>query len=89
MVDGKDNIVKETATADPVDADKKYSRTQSLFPHNLFQSPWPGPGATTKGADLIWTPMAFNDSLRIAYSRTFYGTGYYIYHLYANELNAF
>src|SRR5688500_15646525 len=31
--------------------------------------------------------MPFEESLRIAYSRTRYGTGYYIYHLYANEEN--
>src|SRR5690242_8759129 len=30
IVDGKDNIVKETATADPVDADKKYKSTEFI-----------------------------------------------------------
>src|SRR5256885_1303513 len=34
----------------------------------------------TKGADLMWVPMPFEKSLRLAYSRTCYGTGYYIYH---------
>ncbi|NJO87546.1 MAG: hypothetical protein HC831_00240 [Chloroflexia bacterium] len=33
---------------------------------------------------MIWTPVPFEKSLRIAYSRTHYGTGYYIYHLYNN-----
>jgi len=33
---------------------------------------------TSKGADIIWQPMPFNESLRIAYSKTHYGTGYYI-----------
>src|SRR5690606_27651297 len=40
---------------------------------------------TTKGADLVWTPLPFEKSLRLAYSRTRYGTGYYIWHQFANE----
>src|SRR5262249_42598504 len=36
--------------------------------------------STTKGADLMWVPMPFEKSLQLAYSRTCYGTGYYIYH---------
>jgi hypothetical protein len=84
IVDGKDNIVKETATADPVDAVKKFKETK-FIPADIFPEPLAWTWGTTKGADLIWTPMSFTDSLQIAYSRTFYGTGYYIYHLYANE----
>lgn len=84
IVDGKDNIVAETATADPVDAKKKLTST-NFIPAANFPQPLAWTWGTTKGADLIWTPMGFRDSLRIAYSRTFYGTGYYIYHLYANE----
>ena len=46
--------------------------------------PFPGPlawtWAQTKGADLSWVPIGFERSFRMAYSRTFYGTGYYIYH---------
>src|SRR5262249_57724260 len=36
----------------------------------------------TKGADLSWVPVPFERSFRMAYSRTHYGTGYYIYHQY-------
>lgn len=84
MVDGRDNIVKETATADPVNAITRYTDT-GFIPEKTFPKPLAWTWGTTKGADLIWTPISFQDSLRIAYSRTFYGTGYYIYHLYANE----
>ena len=84
MVDGKDNTVKETATADPIDADKKYKSTE-FIPAKPFPQPLAWTWGVTKGADLLWVPMTFQDSLQIAYSRTFYGTGYYIYHLYANE----
>ncbi len=84
IVDGNDNIVKETATDDPVDADKKYKSTE-FIPAKPFPQPLAWTWGVTKGADLLWIPMAFSDSLQIAYSKTFYGTGYYIYHLYANE----
>ncbi|MGN6353131.1 MAG: DUF2961 domain-containing protein [Parafilimonas sp.] len=84
IVDDKDNIVKETATADPVDADRKYMSTE-FIPTKPFPQPLAWTWGVTKGADLLWIPMAFSDSLQLAYSRTFYGTGYYIYHLYANE----
>ena len=40
---------------------------------------------TTKGADLIWTPIPFEKSFQLGYGKTAFGTGYYIYHLYANE----
>lgn len=83
-IDGEDNIVKETATADPVHAQKKLD-TSGFIPSKPFPKPLAYTWGTTKGADLIWTPMPFKDSLQIAYSRTHYGTGYYIYHLYANE----
>jgi len=78
-VDGRDLIVKESATDDPVGADKRLRESvfmpEDLFPHPLTWT-WP----TTKGADLMWRPIPFADSLRLAYSRTFYGTGYFIYH---------
>src|SRR4029450_11279962 len=37
----------------------------------------------TKGADLMWVPVGFEKSFQMAYSRTRYGTGYYIYHQFA------
>jgi hypothetical protein len=79
-VDGKDFIVKETATADPINA-KKTLKATTFIPEELFPNPLTWTWSTTKGADLIWVPLPFEDSFRIAYSRTFYGTGYYIYHI--------
>lgn len=85
-IDGIDNVVKETATSDPVNAIKTLKET-AFIPNAAFPKPLGWTWGATKGADLIWVPMAFQDSMSIAYSRTFYGTGYYIYHLYANEQN--
>lgn len=75
VVDGTDHIIQESNTADPT-----HPTTNAFFiPPNLFPPPlaltWP----TTKGADLSWVPIAFEKSFRMAYSRTHYGTGYYIY----------
>lgn len=84
MPDGKDIIVKETATDDPVDATKKFSET-TFIPLAAFPSPLAYTWSVTRGADLSWVPIGFKRSLQLAYSRTRYGTGYYIYHLYANN----
>lgn len=78
-IDGVDHIVQETTTADPT---RKIEGAE-FIPQALFPSPLTYTYATTKGADLNYVPMLFEDRLRIAYSRTFYGTGYYIYHLFA------
>lgn len=86
IIDGQDNIVKETGTDDPVNAKKVFKKT-NYIPGKPFPEPLAWTWSTTKGANLIWTPMPFEESFRIAYSRTRYGTGYYIYHLYANEEN--
>ena len=40
--------------------------------------------STTQGADLSWVQIGFQRSLRLGYERTHYGTGYYIYQLFAN-----
>ncbi len=75
VVDGADHLVQETSTADPLHP----------VPGSTFLPPQPFPiplnftWSTTKGADLIATPIPFERSLQIAYSRTHYGTGYYIY----------
>lgn len=79
-IDGRDFIVKETATDDPIDAKKKYRET-TFIPERLFPNPLTWTWSITKGADMMWVPLPFEKSFRIAYSRTFYGTGYYIYHL--------
>lgn len=86
VIDGKDNIVKENGTNDPVNARKIFTNTE-FIPSAAFPEPLNFTWAITKGADLIWTPMPFRESMRIAYSRTTYGTGYYIYHLFADESN--
>ena len=82
-IDGLDHIVKESATDDPVGANERLTQSTFIpaepFPHPLVWT-WPD----TKGADLMWRPIPFRDSLRLAYSRTFYGTGYYIYHQFAD-----
>jgi hypothetical protein len=75
-VDGKDTIVQETSTADPL-----HPVANSVFlPEALFPKPLAWTWSQTRGADLMWVPIAFENSFRMAYSRTFYGTGYYIYH---------
>ena len=78
-IDGEDLIVKESATDNPVGANKRLNE-QRFIPEELFPHPLTWTWPTTKGADLMWRPIPFADSFRLAYSRTFYGTGYYIYH---------
>ena len=75
-VDGKQNLVTETSTSDPL-----HPVPNSMFlPASAFPKPLTFTWADTKGADLSWVPIGFKQSFRMAYSRTFYGTGYYIYH---------
>ncbi len=82
-IDGKDHIVRETTTADPTQ-----KLEHSVFiPERLFPNPLTWTYSITKGADLMWVPIPFEERLRLAYSRTFYGTGYYIYHLYDPAAN--
>jgi hypothetical protein len=77
-VDGTDHLVKESSTADPL-----HPIPGSVFlPEDLFPNPLTWTWSITKGADLNWVPMPFERTFRLAYSRTRYGTGYYIYHLY-------
>ncbi|MEZ4850832.1 MAG: hypothetical protein R3B93_19885 [Bacteroidia bacterium] len=58
---GKDFLVKETATDDPVDAKKRYTNTEFL-PKELFPNPLTWTWAITKGADLMWVPIPFEES---------------------------
>jgi hypothetical protein len=75
FVDGRDYSIKEGSTDDPL-----HPNLQSTF---LPKAPFPGPlnetWATTRGADLMWSPIEFQKSFMMAYARTHYGTGYYIY----------
>jgi Protein of unknown function (DUF2961) len=75
-VDGTDHLVRETSTADP-----EHPAENSVFqPQSAFPKPLAWTWADTKGGDLSWVPIGFEKRFRMAYSRTFYGTGYYIYH---------
>jgi hypothetical protein len=75
VVDGTDNIIRESSTEDPL-----HPVSDSVFiPGNAFPPPLNLTWATTRGADLLWTPIPFERSFKMAYSRTRYGTGYYIY----------
>ena len=85
VVDGRDNVVSETGTSDPVNAKKKFD-SSNFVPKATFPRPLNWTWEVTKGGDLIWTPISFEQSLRIAYTRTCYGTGYYIYHLYNQDV---
>lgn len=75
-VDGNTTTVTETSTSDPL-----HPAPDSVFlPPTAFPKPLTFTWADTKGADLSWVPIGFTKSFRMAYSRTFYGTGYYIFH---------
>lgn len=77
-VDGVDHIVQESSTPDPLNP----VQGSVFLPEHLFPNPLTWTWATTKGANLMWVPIPFEQSFRMAYSRTRYGTGYYIYHHY-------
>ena len=79
-IDGVDHAIEESTTQDPA-----HKRDDAVFlPAAQFPTPLTYTYATTHGADLNWVPMPFTERLRLAYSRTFYGTGYYIYHQFAS-----
>jgi len=74
-IDCVDKIVQETSTTDP-----KHPVADSTFlPEKAFPAPLNWTWSQTRGADLIWTPIPFEKWFQMAYSRTHYGTGYYIY----------
>jgi len=75
VVDGTDHTVQETSTADP----EKPSPDSVFIPTDLFPNPLTWTWSITKGADLMWVPIPFEKSFQMAYSRTRYGTGYFIY----------
>ena len=75
VVDDTDHIVQESSTKDPL-----HPVSDSTFlPLAPFPSPLNETWATTRGADLVWSPISFEHSFQMAYSRTHYGAGYYIY----------
>jgi hypothetical protein len=81
VVDGKDYLIEESSTADPM-----HPLANSTFiPRELFPPPLNETWAATKGADLIWTPIPFERSFQMAYTRTHYGSGYYIFSRFVPE----
>ena len=56
--------------------------TRSSCPQAAFPTPLAWTWSDTKGADLIVGADRLREVFRMAYSRTLYGTGYYIYHQY-------
>ncbi|HZM02492.1 MAG TPA: DUF2961 domain-containing protein, partial [Candidatus Saccharimonadales bacterium] len=78
VVDGRDWVVQESSSSDPT-----HPADHAVFlPENLFPPPLAVTWADTKGADLSWVPIYFTNSFRMDYTRTHYGTGYYIYQQY-------
>jgi hypothetical protein len=78
VVDDTDFIVQETSSADP-----DHPVPGSVFlPQEAFPNPLTWTWSDTRGADLSWVPIPFERSFQMAYSRTHYGTGYYIYQTY-------
>jgi hypothetical protein len=77
-VDGTDHLVRESSSADP----NRPVKNSVFLPEKLFPRGLAWTWSDTKGADLSWVPIPFERSFRMAYSRTRYGTGYYIYHHY-------
>jgi hypothetical protein len=75
VVDATDHLVQESSSADPT----KPVQNSTFIPEALFPMPLAWTWSGTKGADLSWVPIPFEKSFRMAYSRTRYGTGYYIY----------
>jgi hypothetical protein len=82
-VDGVNHLVRESSTADP----NRPVPDSVFLPEKLFPNPLAWTWSVTKGADLTWVPIPFERSFRMAYSRTRYGTGYYIYHRYVRGAN--
>ncbi|HXS67979.1 MAG TPA: DUF2961 domain-containing protein [Candidatus Polarisedimenticolia bacterium] len=82
IVDGADHLIKESSTADP-----NHPVPGSVYiPSAPFPEPLAFTWSATKGADLNWVPISFEKSFCMGYSRTHYGTGYYIYHQFVEGI---
>jgi Protein of unknown function (DUF2961) len=83
VIDGVDHVIAETSTATP--------DTPAADPQFIPSAALPAPLAITwpqtRGSDLDWVPKTFASSLRISDERTHYGTGYYIFHTYADSVD--
>ena len=78
VVDGSDHVLSESSTQDP----DKLVNGSVFMPASALPAPLALTWSTTMGADLMWVPVPFAKSFRMAYGRTHYGTGYYIYDQY-------
>ncbi|MBI4602896.1 MAG: DUF2961 domain-containing protein [Planctomycetes bacterium] len=74
VVDGRETVVEESSTRDPT----RPVQGSVFLPERLFPRGLTWTWSETKGADLSWVPVPFERSLQLAYSRTRYGTGYFI-----------
>jgi len=82
VVDGRDYIIQESSTPTP-----EHPVADSVFlPARALPKPLTWTWSQTKGADLTWLPIPFERSFQMAYSRTHYGTGYYIYHQFVEGI---
>lgn len=79
IVDGNDYVVQESSSANP----EKPVKNSIFLPEAAFPTPLTWTWSQTKGADLMWVPLPFKKSFTMAYERTRYGTGYYIFHKFA------
>lgn len=76
VVDGYDNVIAESSTVTPTQP-----VANSVFlPEKALPNPLTWTWSQTQGADLSWVPIPFEKGFQMAYGRTHYGTGYYIYH---------
>jgi len=85
-IDGETHRVEETATACRTEA-HSYRWEEEIPPHHFIpEKQFPEPLALTwvqnHGSDLSWVPIPFENSFRMAYSKTSCGTGYGIFHTF-------
>lgn len=83
VVDGERHLVLESSSPTP----NQPVPSSVFLPEALFPNPLTWTWSVTKGADLMWVPISFERSFQMAYSRTRYGTGYYIWHQYVRGAN--
>src|SRR5437660_4062824 len=63
-VDGKDHVLQETSTSDPL-----HPAENSVFmPQPALPNPFAWTWSQTRGADLLWVPIPFERPFRMAYS---------------------
>ncbi len=79
VVDGYDRVVQESSTATP---DRPVTPSVML-PSAALPAPLAFTWTTTRGADLNWVPAPFLHTFTLGYGRTHYGTGYFIFHRFA------